>query len=327
VKIDRLNLGAGSIERFARDLDGLIAPGARIGVAVSGGPDSIALLLLAAAARPDLVEAATVDHALRSGSRDEAEMVGRLCERLGISHHILTAEWSQKPQTAIQEHAREARYRLLSAWASERQLDAIVTAHHLDDQAETLVMRLMRGAGVRGLAAMRPLSTVPTSGLPLLRPLLGWRRFELAQICASAGLVPAADPSNEDEQFERVRVRRALADADWLDATSLAASAAHLHQADAALEWATMLEWDRAVADGGAEIVYRPSDAPAEIRRRIVSRIVARLAREGGGAELRGRELERLMAALGTGGTTTIRGVRCAGGIHWRFTGAAPRRR
>jgi tRNA(Ile)-lysidine synthase len=224
VKIDRLNLGAGSIERFARDLDGLIAPGARIGVAVSGGPDSIALLLLAAAARPDMVEAATVDHALRSGSRDEAEMVGRLCERLGISHHILTAEWSQKPQTAIQEHAREARYRLLSAWASERQLDAIVTAHHLDDQAETLVMRLMRGAGVRGLAAMRPLSTVPTSGLPLLRPLLGWRRFELAQICASAGLVPAADPSNEDEQFERVRVRRALADADWLDATSLAAA-------------------------------------------------------------------------------------------------------
>src|SRR4051794_28920400 len=140
-------------ERFARDLDALIAPDARIGIAVSGGPDSLALLLLAAATRPGRIEAATVDHALRRESRDEAAMVHDLCETLGVPHRTLTVEWQEKPESALQERARKQRYALLSAWASERGLDAIATAHHLDDQAETLVMRLARGSGVRGLAS------------------------------------------------------------------------------------------------------------------------------------------------------------------------------
>ncbi len=101
------------IDRFRRDLDALIEPGEIIGLAVSGGPDSLALLLLAAEARPLLVEAATVDHGLRSDSRAEAEMVARVCERLGVPHRILTATWDKKPATAIQERARMMRYRLL----------------------------------------------------------------------------------------------------------------------------------------------------------------------------------------------------------------------
>ncbi len=317
---------AALLERFTHDLDALIAPDARLGVAVSGGPDSLALLLLAAAARSGNVEAATIDHALRPGSREEAETVARRCERLGVPHQILTVRWVTKPESAIQEQARGARYHLLADWAKERGLQAIATAHQLDDQAETFVMRLARGSGVRGLAGMRALSVVPGSDIPLIRPLLDWRRSELVAICEGARLTPAADPSNEDEQFERIRVRRALGQADWLDPGALASSARNLGDANAALDWAMRQEWERAVANGSGEIVYRPSDAPPEIRRRIASEAVARLATEGDGKVLRGRELGRLLAVLASGGTVTIRGVRCSGGDEWRFARAPVRR-
>src|SRR5256885_1496442 len=213
----QIQIQQAAVDRFGRDLDALIKPRARVGLAVSGGPDSLALLLLAAAARPGLIEAATVDHALRSESRAEAETVARLCERLGVPHAILTLEWEKKPETALQERARTERYRLLGAWAREKGLGALITGHHLDDQTETFLMRLARGAGVKGLAAMRRLVTVPGAQVALVRPLLGWRRAELEQLCADAGVTPVADPSNDDEQFERVRVRHALAEAEWLD--------------------------------------------------------------------------------------------------------------
>jgi tRNA(Ile)-lysidine synthase len=287
----------------------------------------MALLLLAAAARPSLVEAATVDHALRPESRSEAEMVGRICERLGVPHAILTARWDGPPSTAIQERARAERYRLLGGWAVDRNLSAVATAHHLNDQAETFVMRLARGAGVRGLAGMRPKARVPGSDVPLIRPLLSWRRSELERICADAGVDAVADPSNADEQFERIRVRRALADADWLDSQSLAASAAHLAEADAALRWATGQEWDRAVTADESGIIYRPDAAPPEIQRRVVTRAIASLATEGHGAELRGQELDRLLETLAKGGQATLRGVLCSGGGQWRFIPAPNRTR
>jgi tRNA(Ile)-lysidine synthase len=313
------------IERFRSDLGRLTHTGTRIGLAVSGGPDSLALMLLAAAAVPGQVEAATVDHRLRSESRGEADLVGEVCERLGVPHCILTAEWTQKPETALQERARSERYRLLAAWAAERGLEAIATAHQLDDQAETLVMRLGRGAGVRGLAGMRPVSAVPGTDVPLVRPLLGWRRDELERICVDAGLQPARDPGNEDERFERIRVRRALSEAGWLDASSLARSASHLGDADAALDWAVRQEWARAVANEGSAFAYRPGDAPAEIRRRIASLVIARLATEGAENDLRGGELDRLIAALESGAVSTIRGVLCRGGPEWRFSVARSR--
>ena len=315
-----------SVERFRRQLDRLVKPGAKVGIAVSGGPDSLALLVLAAAVRPGLVEAATVDHALRPEAREEAEMVAGVCEQLGVPHSILTVEWDEKPETAIQERARVARYRLLSEWARTKSLPALVTAHHVDDQAETFLMRLARGAGVRGLGAMRPVVMTPGSDVGLVRPLLGWRRTELEQICADAGLSPATDPSNDDEQFERVRVRKALAGVDWLDAKSVATSADNLAQADLALQWATKQEWERAVTNGNGAIVYRPADAPREIRRRIARRAVLRLASEGNGADLRGPELDRLLAVLMNGRKATLRGVLCSGGQEWRFTKAPVRR-
>ena len=318
---------AALIDRFSRDLDALIPTGVRIGIAVSGGPDSLALLLLAAAARPGRIEAATVDHALRPGSREEADMVAGVCTHLGIPHAILTAEWEDKPATAIQERARDERYHLLGQWTKDRDLHALATAHHLDDQAETLLMRLVRGSGVRGLAGMRPMATVPGSDVPLLRPLLGWRRAELEQVCAAAGLEAARDPSNDDERFERIRIRRALAETDWLDPPALASSAANLGEAEAALAWATEQEWARAVTSGAAEILYRPTDVPREIQRRIVARAVGELATEGDGADPRGRELDRLLSVLASGGKSTLRGVLCSGGETWRFVPAPNRTR
>jgi tRNA(Ile)-lysidine synthase len=317
---------AALIDRFRVDLDALIAADADIGVAVSGGPDSLALLLLAAAARPSRIEAATVDHGLRADSRAEAEMVARVCEEIGVPHLILTARWNDHFQTAIQERARKERYRLLGYWAEERGLSALATGHHMEDQAETMMMRLNRGSGVRGLAAMRPRAVAPGSHVKLIRPLLGWRRSELQRICEDAGVTPAVDPSNEDERFERVRVRRALADAEWLDAGAIARSAANLADAEDALDWAAKAQWREAVRERPDDILYQPGDAPAEIRRRIVGRAIRKLATEGEG-DLRGPELDRLIATLSEGGTATIRGVICrSGGTEWRFGRAPPRR-
>ena len=314
------------VERFSRDLDPLAAADTRIGIAVSGGPDSVALLLLAAASRPGMIEVATVDHALRPESREEAELVAGLCERLGVPHSILTAEWAQKPATGLQERARAERYRLLVSWAVERGLGALATAHHLDDQVETFVMRLARGAGVRGLAGIRPATPMRGSEVPLIRPLLGWRRGELERVCSDAGIRPVSDPSNADGQFERVRVRQALGQLQ-LDVEMIGRSLAHLGDADAALDWAVAREWERSVTTTDSGIVYRPNGAPPEIERRIVSEAVAGLASEGRGDELRGREIDQLLAALTSGDKATLRGVLCSGGKEWRFIPAPNRTR
>ena len=320
-----LNIDPLLLDRFRGDLDPLVGRDARIGIAVSGGPDSLALLLLAAAVRPGQLEAATIDHGLRAEALEEATMVAQVCERLGIPHSTLTARWNEVPESAIQERARQQRYKLLGYWAEERGLGALAMAHHADDQAETLMMRLARGSGVKGLAAMRRWSIAPGSHIRLVRPLLGWRHSELEHICSEAGLVPAADPSNTDERFERVRVRQGLAELDWLDASSLARAAANLAKADEAIDWAAHAEWKRAVRERLGRIAYQPGEAPAEIVRRIVARIIRKLTTEGE-PDLRGRELDHLLNELHSGADATIRGVRCSGGSEWHFAAAPPRR-
>ena len=312
------------LARFVADLGRLITPGERLGVAVSGGPDSLALLVLAAAARPGFVEAITIDHALRPESEEEAALVTRTCASLGVPHDVRKVEWDGKPESALQEQARAARYALIADWLRARGLQAVCTAHHCDDQAETLLMRLARGAGLRGLAAMRPSAPLPGSpDLRLLRPLLSWGRDELADICVAAGVTPVADPSNADEQFERVKVRRLLAGKE-MEAAGLARSADNLRSADEAIDWAVEREWEEAVTVGDPVITYLAGTAPDEIRRRILARIIAELASEGDG-DLRGREIDQLISTLRSGGRATLRGVLCGGGATWRFE-PAPRR-
>ena len=311
------------VDRFRADLDALSGPPGRLGIAVSGGPDSLALLLLAASARRGAVEAATVDHGLRPESRAEAEMVAAVCARLGVPHVTLSADWPEPPATAVQERAREMRYRLLAAWLDERGLAALATAHHADDQAETLVMRLNRGAGVRGLAGIRAAANLPGSDFPVLRPLLGWRRTELERICADAGLDPSADPSNDDQRFERARVRGALAGTGLLDAEGVARSARYLAEADAALDWIAGGLGPVRIADDAEALSIDPEGLPREILRRIVRIAFARFH----APEPRGPELERALDALLEGGTATLSGLRLDGGARWRLTRAPPRRR
>lgn len=311
-----------SAECFAADLGALFEQLTRLGLAVSGGPDSLALLLLAHQAIPSGFEAATVDHGLRPASAAEARVVAELCDRIGIPHTILRP--TVAPSGNLQANARAARYGALGEWAKARRLNAIVTAHHADDQAETLLMRLSRGAGVRGLAGMRGATQVPGHpGLPLLRPLLSWRKADLEAIVARAGIDPARDSSNVDLRFERVRVRAELATAPWLDPAALAASATHLAQADAALEWAAAREWDERVTHDHAGLTYRPF-APRAVRLRVIERIIAVLGHEG---SPRGTAIARLELALEAGRVATLGGVRAQSKDNgWRFTLAPPRK-
>lgn len=310
------------LDRFRADLDALSAPGERIGIAVSGGPDSLALLLLAAAARPGQIEAATVDHGLRAESRAEAQSVAEICGKLGVPHAILLTEWTEPPSSAIQERAREARYRLLAGWLTDGKLKALATAHHADDQAETILMRLNRGSGLRGLTGMRPKAIVPGSRLPLIRPLLGWQRADLGKVCAAAGIEPVMDPSNSDEQFERVRIRKALADSPWLSSEALARSAAHLASADDALGWVAEGLALARVTDDAEGLRVDASGLPTELQRRLLLIAFARFH----AAEPRGADLMRAIEALRRGTSATLSGLMLDGGDPWRVSKAPPRR-
>lgn len=233
---------------------------------------------------------------------------------MGIVHKTLNVT---VPATGnLQAEARAARYRAMAEWMRERSLYALATAHHADDQAETLVMRLNRGAGVRGLAGMRTVSPLPGApDLPLLRPLLQWRRDELAQIVAQSGFAAADDPSNRNETFERVRIRNALAGAEWLNLAALAQTAHRIADADEALIWAADREWLEAVELQGQHLTYRPT-APRAIRLRVLERIVAQI----GQGNPRGSEVNRWLKALEEGRTATLAGVKGVGKAEiWQF--------
>ncbi|MEO5612180.1 MAG: tRNA lysidine(34) synthetase TilS [Sphingomicrobium sp.] len=309
------------VKRFAANLDALVEPGATVGVAVSGGPDSLALLLLTAAARPNQIEAATVDHGLRPESRAEAAMVADQCHRIGVRHAILTVAWPTPPHSSLQARAREARYEMLGEWALASRLAVVATAHHADDQAETLLMRLARGAGIGGLGsvrARRPL--VP--GVQLVRPLLGWRKEELAALVAGAGIEPVDDPSNRDPRHDRVRMREWLKRADWADPQRLAASASWLNEADEALDWALAQLTERRIERDGASLIIDPSEMPRELQRRLLLAAFA----EMGTTHPRGPDLARALDTLRKGGKTTLAGLMLEGGAAWRLRPAPPRR-
>ena len=309
--------------RFAADLARLWPAGrggSRLGLAVSGGPDSLALLVLAHAALPGQVEAATVDHRLRPESADEAAFVGTVCARLGVAHAVLPV--SVEPGN-VQSEARAARYAALAGWMDERGLPALATAHHADDQAETLLLRLNRGSGVSGLAGVREAGRVPGTRRMLVRPLLGWRRAELADIVDAAGLVAVDDPSNRDPRYDRARLRQALAGAPWLDVPALARSAAHLADADAALDWGAAREWQENVSAGAlGSLVYRPS-APRAVALRVIAQIVARLGEEAP----RGSAVARLFDALLAGQPGSLGALVARPGPEgWSFMRAPQRR-
>jgi len=261
-------------------------------IAVSGGPDSTALLWLASQwARKTKVPVttATVDHGLRPESAGEAATVARLSEKLGLSHASLLWE-GEKPKTGLPERAREARYGLLAEHARALGADTVVTGHHLDDQAETVLMRLLRGSGVAGLAGMTAVSE--RDGVKIARPLLAVSKAELIACCDAAGLRYFEDPSNRDPKFTRARLRHMLAD-EGMDAPALARLARRAARAEEALK--TMTEAAEARLGLVANLSCRIDDLaqePGEIALRLIAAAIAKV----GGREARRLGLEKIEA-------------------------------
>lgn len=311
-----------ALDRFAADLSALRDPArARVLVAVSGGPDSLALLLLTHALIGERCVAATVDHGLRPEAADEAAWVADLCAARGIDHAVLRGELPERTgHTAnLSARARALRYELLQAHADAVGATQIATAHHADDQVETLIMRLNRGAGVGGLAGVRAKSG------RVIRPLLGWRRAELGAIVTAAGIVAVDDPSNVSDRFDRARLRKHLAAIDWIDPSRVAASAAALADAEEAIGWMVrQLGTDRVAAEGDS-LLLDPRDLPFELVRRLVELCVRQIDAT---AEIRGSALVRMVKALESGETAMLGDVAvvAVSPAAWRFRKAPPRR-
>jgi tRNA(Ile)-lysidine synthase len=296
-----------------------------LAVAVSGGADSLALCLLAdawARERDGSIVALTVDHGLRAEAAGEAARVGRWLALRGIRHHVLT--W--RPPAGlrnIQAAARAARYELLFAWCAASGCLHLLTAHHREDQAETLLLRLARGSGLDGLAGMAPSRETPACRL--LRPLLPVPRARLVASLRQAGQGWIEDPSNRDHVYARVRLRAGagLLAREGLSPARLAATARHLGRARAALEDSVTRRLAEAVRLHPAGFAVLAADRLAAAPSEIALRGLARLAATIGGADHPPRleRLERLLAALcdGLAAGRTLAGCRF---LPWRGPGS-----
>ena len=314
--------------RFAADLTAALNhQPATVLLAVSGGPDSMAMLLLAAAAMPGRIRAATVDHRLRPEAPAEAAMVARLCETLGVPHATLVPP---EPITgsSIQARARTARYALLAEHARVIGAEAIATAHHVDDQAETFLMRAARGSGLSGLSGVRARTVI--AGIAVVRPLLEWRRAELRAIVRRAEAPFVDDPANADPRHDRTRFRQLLDRNEWLDPPHLARAAALLAEADGDIR--ATVEWfwgERAQVDGD-NVRLLAAGLPREVTRRLVRRAIGTV-REAAGITTppwsESAQIEALLDGLAEGRRATQAGViGSARGDMWRFRPAPPRR-
>ncbi len=318
-----MSLSAGALTERAVEVF-RTRPVRHLGLAVSGGSDSMAMLWLVlpwARAEGVAVSVATVDHGLRPEAAAEAAFVGRVCAGMGVAHRVLAWRgWDG--QGNLQSRAREARMALLTGWARDVGVDAVALGHTLDDQAETVLMRLARGSGVDGLSGME--ADREQAGLRWVRPLLGLRREALREALRAAGRDWVDDPSNADERYDRVKARRAL---DLLaplgvDAEGLAETAGRMRVARRALEtYARRAAAEVARVEGGDVVLARPGfDAlPEETRLRLWSDAV----RWVGGADYRPRllGLQGALAEVAAGRRRTVQGtVLSRGRDAWRVT-------
>ncbi|EWY38943.1 tRNA(Ile)-lysidine synthetase [Skermanella stibiiresistens SB22] len=300
---------------------GPFEPRPRVAVAVSGGPDSLALSLLLKGwvdRREGELLALTVDHGLRHNAADEAVQTGRWLAARGIAHDIL--RWcDDKPSSRIQQEAREARYRLLSQRCRADGILHLALAHHREDQAETVLLRFAKGSGPDGLAGMTPLREAPD--VRILRPLLGVSRDSLKEVLDAAGQSWIEDPSNQSAAYARVRVRSMAATlaAEGWDASHAADTAKRAGRAREALELASAALLARAVEvwPEGCALV-RPDlvgAAPDELAARVLGRCLAAVG--GGGYQPRLDALERLRASLRVG--SAVQGTTLGGCVVTRY--------
>ncbi len=283
-----------------------IDPNLPIGLAVSGGGDSMAMLHLAQAAGLTL-RVATVDHGLRAGAAAEAALVAQVCAGLGLGHDTLRWQgWDGRGN--VQDRARRARRALLADWAQAQGLDAVALAHTQGDLAEGFIMRLARGAGVDGLAAME--SRFTAGGAVFIRPMLWASRAALRDTLRSKGAVWVDDPSNAQDKYHRVRARNAMPDLAKLGLSEavLAGAAQHMAQARAGLEAATDNLARAALREGAGIVTILPiwQSAPPEVQRRLIQRVILWLAPSDYAP--RGAAVQRLLARLAMGAPAQLAG-------------------
>ena len=302
------------VQRLAGDS---FTPRTPLAIAVSGGADSLALLWLAARAFGARAHVFTVDHGLRAEAGAECAMVVHLAQTLGLPATRLSL--SMQPGPNQQKEARLARYSAIAARCETAGIRHLLTAHHREDQAETLLMRLARGSGLSGLSAIRPATGF--GGLTLLRPLLDRSRAELRAIVEGAGWAPVEDPSNQSPRFSRTHARALLAQTPWLAPERLAASATHLAEAEAALQWIDERLWESRATQVEAALSLDPEALPPYLARRLLLRAFA----EMGVPAPDGPDLSRLLARLAAGSGGTLGGlkVRVKDG-RWQLSPAPP---
>ena len=316
---------------------GASAPGGRVtqkkagpfwAVAVSGGSDSLALMhLLAGFARArkwPLPAVLTVNHGLRKASAADARAVAAWAKAAGLKAHVLA--WrGAKPKSGVEASAREARYRLMGTWMVKHAVPTLFVGHTQDDQAETFLLRLARGSGLDGLAAMRAHAPWPVegfAGLAVARPLLDFSREELRAFLEDRGQAWLDDPMNEDTAFDRVKLRKARAALEeaGLSSARIAAAAGHLARARESLETVTEAVLARAMQVGEDCILLDPralAAAPREIGLRALAWVL--MAVSGQTYRPRFDSLERLFDAL------TGPKPRTAATLHGCHIGRTPR--
>ena len=281
-------------------LRGLFAP--RLGVAVSGGGDSVALLHLLHDFSDLELEVVIVDHGLRAESAEEADGVAAMAQALGLSVHV--AVWRERADGGnLSDKARRARKALISDWARERGLSAVALGHTADDQAETFLMRLARGSGVQGLSGMD--AAVTDDGLTWVRPLLNARRADLRAYLRGRGIGWVDDPTNEDMRFDRIKMRKAvdtLSDAG-ISVPDIAATTKRLRSAKQVLFTATKdLSLAISTVTAAGEIVLereRLMSAQQAVRLRCLSEAVRVVS--GAYYAPRAHAIEEAMRAISEG--------------------------
>jgi tRNA(Ile)-lysidine synthase len=291
-------------------------------VAVSGGSDSMALLVLAAEFQRETglpFSVLTVDHGLRPEAKDEAQQVGRVCEGLGVRHHLL--RWDRKTDARVsQDAARDARHRLLAEWAGQHACGHIALGHTRDDRLETFLMRARQGSGWHGLGGLLPDSPSPVwpegRAVMLLRPLLAFGREDLREELCRRGVGWVEDPSNTAERFERVRMRKLLQRVGLQTATKMVTVMDRLlvlraGVAAAASELSAHVGLD--ADDSAANVALNARGmVGAEAWLRFVEAMV--MAAGGAPHPPRREALERLLRRIETGDVQLGRGVTLAGG-------------
>jgi tRNA(Ile)-lysidine synthase len=303
---------AGLTRRAARAFDILCGDSDRVGIAVSGGSDSLALLVLMAEwaeAGGRRIAAATVDHGLRAEAAGEARKVAHICAELSVPHSVLS--WRRTPGGAAvgQAEARRARHALLAGWAEDNDVAIIALGHTRDDRIETFLMRARQGSGWHGLAGPMPQGPSPVwpegRGLKLVRPLLAFGRAELREDLRARARDWIEDPSNEAERFERVRMRTLVRKLD----KDASAQALRVMDGLASMRAAVLAEAREALAklaagtDEASVSLGLLERMGAEARLRLVEALV--MAAGGTETPPRREAAERLAGRLGSGGGAT----------------------